>query len=207
MTGVAFGPLLPLGRTEPMTAATSLPAAVLFDRDGTLVVDVPYNTDPALVEPMPGAVAAVAAVRAAGLPVGVVSNQSGIARGLITPDQLRAVNARVDELVGPFDTWQVCPHGPEDACPCRKPQPGLVLTAAAALGVPPERVVVIGDIAADVGAAAAAGARGVLVPTPVTRRSEVEDAARTAEVAATLPEAVALVLGPARQAPAAATVA
>ena len=195
MTGVAFGPLLLLGRAEPVTPATSLPAAVLFDRDGTLVVDVPYNTDPALVEPMPGAVAAVAAVRGAGLPVGVVSNQSGIARGLIGPEQLRAVNARVDELFGPFDTWQVCPHGPDDGCACRKPQPGLVLAAAAALGVAPERVVVIGDIGADVGAAAAAGARGVLVPTPVTRRAEVEDAAQRAEVAGTLAEAVALVLG------------
>jgi D-glycero-D-manno-heptose 1,7-bisphosphate phosphatase len=95
----------------------------------------------------------VAAVRAAltllggaGLPIGVVSDQSGIARGLIRPDRARAVDERVDELLGPFDTWQVCPHGPGDGCPCRKPRPGLVLAAAAALGVRPERVVVIGDI-------------------------------------------------------------
>lgn len=178
---------------------TSLPSAVLFDRDGTLVVDVPYNTDPALVQPMPGAVAAVRALRAAGLPLGVVSNQSGIARGLITPAQLDAVHARVDEIFGAFDTWQFCPHGPEDGCPCRKPRPGLVLAAAEALGVAVTDVVVVGDIGADVGAAAAAGAQSVLVPTAVTRPEEVHDALL---VAATLTEAVAMLLTPASQNPA-----
>jgi histidinol-phosphate phosphatase family protein len=172
-----------------------MPAAVLFDRDGTLVVDVPYNGDPALVRPMPTALEAVQAVRAAGIPVGVVSNQSGIARGLVTTDQVAAVNARVDELFGPFDTWQCCPHGAEDACGCRKPRPGLVLAAAADLGVPASEVVVIGDIAADLGAAVAAGARGILVPTPVTRPEEV-DAARVS--ASNLAEAVALALLPER---------
>lgn len=160
----------------PAPDAPWTPAAVLFDRDGTLVVDVPYNGDPERVVPMPGAQAAVDAVRRAGLPVGVVSNQSGIARGLVTPDAVDAVNARVDALFGGFATWQVCPHGPADACDCRKPAPGLVLRAAAALGVDPDRVVVIGDIGADVGAAAAAGARSVLVPTPVTRAEEVATA-------------------------------
>ena len=171
--------------------------AVLFDRDGTLVVDVPYNHDPALVEPMPTALAAVRALRAAGVPVGVVSNQSGVARGLISSSQLAAVNARVDEVFGGFDTWQVCPHGAEDGCACRKPRPGLVLAAAAALGVAPGDVVVVGDIGSDMGAAAAAGARGVLVPTAVTRPEEVREAPQTA---ATLAEAVAAILaGPAPQ--------
>jgi|SRR5579875_2128634 len=155
------------------SVAARRPAAVLFDRDGTLVVDVPYNGDPDAVAPMPGAVEAVARVRAAGLPTAVVSNQSGIARGLVTPDQVAAVNARVDDLFGGFDAWCVCPHGPEDGCTCRKPRPGLVVDAAARLGVDPADVVVIGDIGADVGAAAAAGARSILVPTPITRREEV----------------------------------
>ena len=165
--------------------------AVLFDRDGTLVLDVPYNGDPDLVRPVPGAVAAVARVRAAGLATGVVSNQSGIARGLLTRARVDAVNARVGELFGGFGTWQVCPHGPDDGCRCRKPAPGMVLAAAAALGVGPDECVVVGDIGVDVGAAAAAGARSVLVPTPVTRRAEV-DAAPV--VAATLADAVDLVL-------------
>jgi len=181
-------PVEPAGVTSPGRAA---PGAVLFDRDGTLVVDVPYNRDPALVEPMPTALAAVQALRAAGVPLGVVSNQSGVARGLITPSELAAVNARVEEIFGPFDTWQLCPHGPEDGCPCRKPRPGLVLAAAEALGVPAAEVVVIGDIGADMGAAAAAGARGILVPTPVTRPEEVEAARETAPTAGA---AVAMIL-------------
>ncbi|MEX5294699.1 HAD-IIIA family hydrolase [Kocuria sp. CPCC 205268] len=167
--------------------------AVLFDRDGTLVHDVPYNGDPDAVALVPGAREAVEAVRAAGLRVGVVSNQSGIGRGLLTRAQVDAVNARVSELLGPFDTWQVCPHAPEEDCACRKPRPGMVLAAAAELGVDPSACVLIGDIGADVEAAQAAGARSVLVPTPVTRPEEV---AAAPSVAGTLAEAVAAVLAP-----------
>lgn len=174
-----------------MTSAAATPQAVLFDRDGTLIVDVPYNRDPARVRLMPTALEAVAAVRRMGIPVGVVSNQSGVARGLISAGQLEAVNREVERLLGRFDVWMVCPHAPEDGCRCRKPRPGLVLDAAAALGVDPAEVVVIGDIAADLGAAAAAGARGILVPTPVTRPAEV---AAATEVASTLAAAVALLL-------------
>jgi D-glycero-D-manno-heptose 1,7-bisphosphate phosphatase len=164
---------------------------VLFDRDGTLIVDVPYNGDPSKVELMPGARAAVEQLRQAGFALGVVSNQSGIARGLITASEVEAVNARVDELAGPFDTWRYCPHGEADGCACRKPRPGLVLRAAADLGVDPQQSVVIGDIAADLGAAAAAGAASILVPTAVTLPAEVEAAP---VVAATLLDAVQLVL-------------
>jgi HAD superfamily hydrolase (TIGR01662 family) len=146
---------------------------VLFDRDGTLVVDVPYCADPALVTPVPMARSALALLRRAGVAVGVVTNQSGIARGLLRRDQAEAVNRRVDDLLGPFDTWQLCPHGPGDGCACRKPRPGMVLAAAEQLGVVPADVAVIGDIGADVGAAQAAGARSVLVPTPVTRPEEI----------------------------------
>ncbi len=167
--------------------------AVLFDRDGTLVEDVPYNGDPELVRPMPTAAAAIARARAAGARIGVVSNQSGVARGLLTPQQVEAVNARVDQLLGPFDVWCWCPHGPEDGCACRKPAPGLVLQACERLSVSPSEAVVIGDIGADIGAAAAAGARAVLVPTVVTREEEVAEAP---EVAADLDAAVRVALGP-----------
>lgn len=167
------------------------PAAVLFDRDGTLVADLPGNRDPARVAPMPGAVAAVRRARAEGLFVGVVTNQSAVALGRLRPAEVDAVNRRVDEWFGPFDTWQVCMHAPADRCPCRKPAPGLVTAAAGALGVDPYRCAVIGDTAADMGAAEAAGARGVLVPTPVTRAREI---ALAPVVAADLSRAVDLVL-------------
>ncbi len=168
------------------------PDAVLFDRDGTLVDDVPYNGDPAQVRLRPGAAEAVAELRRRGVAVGMVTNQSGVARGLLTAGQVREVNERVTELVGGLDVVEACLHGPDDGCECRKPAPGMVLAAARRLGAEPSRCVVIGDIGADVDAARAAGARGILVPTGVTRPEEVEAAD---EVAGDLSEAVAAALG------------
>lgn len=155
--------------------------AVLFDRDGTLVVDVPYNGDPQLVRPMDGAREALQKVRQAGLATGVVTNQSGVARGLLTVEQMHSVNHRVDQLLGPFDVWEFCPHGPEDGCACRKPRPGMILEACHTLGISPEEAAFVGDIGADMEAAAAAGVKAVLVPTEVTRREEIEAAHRVAE--------------------------
>lgn len=155
---------------------TTTPAAVLFDRDGTLVEDVPYNGDPRLVRPVPAAPAALKLLRDKGIRIGVVTNQSGVGRGLLTEDQVVAVHRRMTEMLGPVDDWQYCPHVPADGCGCRKPAPGMVHAACAALRVPPAATVVIGDIGADVAAATAAGARSVLVPTPVTRAEEVATA-------------------------------
>jgi HAD superfamily hydrolase (TIGR01662 family) len=165
-------------RPLPTAASGTLDAdtveAVLFDRDGTLVHDVPYNGDPDLVRPMPGAREALDRLRAAGLKLGVISNQSGVARGLISEADVKAVNARVEELLGPFQTWQYCPHDAGAECECRKPAPGMVLAAARELGVPVERCVVVGDIGADVAAGEAAGvAAAILVPTAATKRDEV----------------------------------
>jgi D-glycero-D-manno-heptose 1,7-bisphosphate phosphatase len=171
---------------------TSKFRAVLFDRDGTLVVDVPYNGDPALVRPVPGAKAVLDGLRAEGIATGVISNQSGIARGLITEADVAGVNARVEELLGPFDVWEVCPHSEQDGCACRKPQPGMVHSACQKLGIAESEAALIGDIGADVRAAEAAGATGVLVPTPVTRAEEVA-AARL--VAPDLAAAVGLLQG------------
>jgi HAD superfamily hydrolase (TIGR01662 family) len=144
--------------------------AVLFDRDGTLIRDVPHNGDPSLVEPVPGAREALDLARRRGLRVGVITNQS----------------ARVRELLGPIDTWQQCPHAEDDGCTCRKPAPGLVLAAAAELGVAPEECLVVGDTGGDIAAARAAGARSVLIPAARTRREETAGV----RVAADLAEAV-----------------
>jgi histidinol-phosphate phosphatase family protein len=150
--------------------------AVIVDRDGTIVVDVPYNGDPALVTPADGAMSALSRIRDAGIPLLVASNQSGVARGLLTRADVEQVNTRVEELLGPFDAMLFCPHGEADACECRKPLPGLVLRAAAIAGTEPEHCVVIGDCAADVGAAAAAGAIPILIPNRATSPEDIEGA-------------------------------
>jgi HAD superfamily hydrolase (TIGR01662 family) len=181
--------LAPRGQVDRWSAAR--PELVLFDRDGTLVHDVAYNGDPDAVVPVPGARAALDRLRAEGVAVGLITNQSGVARGMIRPDQVRAVNERVASLLGPFATVQVCEHGPEDGCERRKPSPGMVLAAAEELGVRPERCAVVGDIGSDVQAGLAAGAEAVLVPTPVTRPEEV---AAAPSVAADIQEAVEVLL-------------
>jgi histidinol-phosphate phosphatase family protein len=181
------------------------PRAVLLDRDGTLCIDVPYNGDPERVVPVPGAAAALQRLRDAGLRTAVISNQSGIGRGLHTRTQVDAVNARLDELIGPLGPVLICPHAPDAACRCRKPAPGLVLDAADALGVATADCVLIGDIAADLGAANAAGAASVLVPTEMTRTDEVERARDRRTLAPDLTSAIDLVLSGTLARPAAST--
>ncbi|MEU9559218.1 D-glycero-alpha-D-manno-heptose-1,7-bisphosphate 7-phosphatase [Streptomyces fumanus] len=166
--------------------------AVLFDRDGTLVHDVPYNGDPEQVRPVDGAREALALLRHHGIATGVVTNQSGVARGLLTDADVRRVNHRIDDLLGPFDVWAICPHGPDDGCHCRKPQPGMILWAAGRICTHPADCVVIGDIGADVEAARRAGAHGILVPNQATRP---EETAAADHVAADLLTAVRAVLG------------
>src|SRR5690606_33783023 len=169
----------------------------MCDRDGTLVHDVPFNGDPERVAPLPGVRAGLDRLRAAGLRLAIVSNQSGVARGLLSAREVAAVNRRVVDVLGPFDAVLWCPHGPEDGCGCRKPAPGMIRTAAERLGVPARRCAVVGDIGADVEAAAAAGAIGVLVPGPRTRRDEIAAAPLVAE---DFGAAVDLPLGAARPA-------
>ena len=198
VTSVAIPPMATLAvlrglwRHRTVRPWPDAPRAVFFDRDGTLVHDVPYNGDPDMVRPVAGAGHALRRLRASGVRVGVVTNQSGIARGLLTSDQVDQVNARINALLGPFDVWAICPHGPVDGCGCRKPAGGLLESAAASLAVPLERCALVGDIGSDVAAARAAGVRGVLVPTAATRPSEIADACLVAE---DLQEAVALLLG------------
>jgi histidinol-phosphate phosphatase family protein len=187
---------LAAGSSLPLAASSVPPSrlarAVLFDRDGTLVEDVPYNGEPAAVRPVSDAHAALSRLRAAGMALGIVSNQSGIALGKITPGQVAAVNARLVELLGPFDTIQCCPHAPADGCGCRKPAPGLIAQAARELGLTPRDCIVIGDIGADIEAARAAGASAVLVPTAHTEPAEIAAADCVVD---SLTEAVNVVLG------------
>ena len=169
--------------------------AVLFDRDGTLIEDVEYNGVPERVATRPGAAVAVDAVRAQQLLTGVVTNQSGIGRGLLSAFEVEQVNQRVDSLLGPFDVSAVCPHAPTDGCRCRKPAPGLVSDAAARLGIRTDRVVVVGDRLADLEAAQAAGAVGVLVPSEATEAQALAAADFVLASLAELPELIHTLTG------------
>jgi D-glycero-D-manno-heptose 1,7-bisphosphate phosphatase len=127
--------------------------ALLLDRDGTLIVDVGYPRDPERVELLPGCAEALRELQQSFALV-IVSNQSGIGRGLIQPDEAVAVQARVIERFAAegvrFAGAYLCPHAPEEDCECRKPAPGLLLQAARELGLELPRSVMIGDKHADV---------------------------------------------------------
>ncbi len=136
--------------------------AVFLDKDGTLVVDVPYNVDPARIELASGARGACVAWKAAGYALVVVTNQSGIARGLFAADALDAVEARLSELTGvAFDGFYHCPHA--EGCDCRKPMPGMLLQAACDLDIDLTRSWMVGDILNDVAAGRAARCRTILI--------------------------------------------
>jgi D-glycero-D-manno-heptose 1,7-bisphosphate phosphatase len=150
--------------------------AVFFDRDGTLNEEIGYLGDPARVRLLAGAPEAVAAARSAGFATVIITNQSGIARGLLTEAQVQAVNARVVANLklhhAEIDAVYYCPHHPEGTveafrgrCDCRKPAPGLLKRAAVECGLDLAASYVIGDKASDVGLAAQAGAKGLLVRT------------------------------------------
>lgn len=147
---------------------------MLLDRDETIIVDVPYNGDPALVKPIEGTKAALDRLRAAGLRVGVLTNQSGVGRGLISLEQVHAVNARVEELLGPFDGWFLCPHAPDEDCECRKPKPKLIFDAARAWGIQPSEIMVIGDKESDVEAARNAGSPAMRIGPELSLGQAVE---------------------------------
>jgi histidinol-phosphate phosphatase family protein len=167
--------------------------AVLVDRDGTIIADAPYNGDPARVVEINEARQALDRLREKGIAVGVVSNQSGIGRGLLTTEQVERVNAEVEAQLGPFAGWWYCPHDETARCACRKPEPGLLLQALRELNVASSRCAVVGDTAADIGAAHALGMRAILLPNSATRPDEVDEAPL---VARDLVHAVDLLLAP-----------
>lgn len=163
---------------------------VAFDRDGTLIVDKNYLSDPEQVELLPGAREAMDALRQAGYGIVVVTNQSGVGRGYFTMQDVDAVNARLRSLLGEFDGIYACPHGPEDGCECRKPKPGMLLQASRELSFDLSECTVIGDKDVDVDLARNAGARAVLVTTGYGARHLAEGRVRADFVAAELRDAV-----------------
>ena len=143
---------------------------VLLDRDGVLNFDsADYVRTLADWRPVPGSAEAVARLSHAGCRVVVVTNQSGVGRGLIRPEDLDALHRRLAEDVaacgGRIEAILHCPHRPEDGCDCRKPRTGLVRAAERRLGTRARGALFVGDRVSDVETALAVGARPVLVET------------------------------------------
>lgn len=182
-----------------------LKPAVFLDRDGVVIEDSHYLGDAARVRLLPRSAETIAALNGAGWVVVVVTNQSGVARGLFSLESVGAVHDRIAALLNPHgakvDAFQFCPHHPEaeladfrSDCDCRKPKPGMLHRAAREYGLDLPASWMIGDRASDLQAGAAAGCRTVLVRTGYGAMVDVatldHDAIKLKLVAANLAEAV-----------------
>jgi UDP-glucose 4-epimerase len=144
--------------------------AVFLDRDGTLNVDPGYLSDPKQMELLPGVGEALGSLRRAGFVLVVVSNQSGVGRGIITRDALPKIHARMEELLTPYgvriDHYGLCIHKPAEDCECRKPKPKLLRDAALAVGIDLAKSYMVGDKLSDVQVGRNAGCKAsILVRT------------------------------------------
>ena len=159
-----------------MIAVNSVKLVVL-DRDGVINRDSPdFVKSAAEWQPLAGSIAAIARLSAAGFTVAVASNQSGLGRGLFAPKALEEMHAKLRELVraagGEVGRIVFCPHAPDEGCRCRKPAPGLLEELGEHYGIELTGVPVVGDSLRDLEAAAAVGARPILVRTGNGRKTE-----------------------------------
>lgn len=168
-------------------------SAVFLDRDGTVIVERNYLSDPAGVELLPGAAEGLRHMRGLGLRLVLVTNQSGVGRGYFGRDAVERVHGRLLELLEAqgtrLDALYVCPHAPDELCPCRKPGPGLIDRACAELGLDPRASFVIGDKPCDVDLGLVVNATTFLVTTGYGARYAATDGCRPHHVAASLAEA------------------
>ena len=141
--------------------------AVFLDRDGTVIYDVGYPRDPQQVRLLPGVGEALARLGKQGFCLVLVSNQSGVGRGMVTMERAEQVHRRVISSLAEygvqFDAAYYCPHAPEEQCRCRKPSPGMLLRAAEELGLDLDRSFVVGDKPSDIETGKRAGCRTILL--------------------------------------------
>ncbi len=152
-------------------------AAIFLDRDGTLMEEVEYCSDPAKVRLFPGVAEALRQWKAAGYRLVLITNQSGIGRGYFTLEAYHAVHRellrQLDEAgAPPFDGAYFCPDAPPTPSLRRKPEPGMILEAAADLGIELSRSWMIGDKASDVECGRRAGTRTILVETGYGKQAQ-----------------------------------
>jgi D-glycero-D-manno-heptose 1,7-bisphosphate phosphatase len=148
-------------------SAKSGERVVILDRDGTMVVDRNYLSDPDGLSFLPGAAEGLRSMYGQGFRLIVITNQSGVGRGMFSMESLQQMNTRlmamVDQSGARLERIYCCPHRPEDHCACRKPGTKLMMDAASDLGFEPRRAIVIGDKASDVEFGRGAGATTMLI--------------------------------------------
>ena len=143
---------------------------IILDRDGVINHDSDdFIKSPAEWEPIDGSLEAIARLNHAGYRVVVITNQSGIARGLLDVDTLTKIHSKMRRMLaqvgGKIEAILYCPHGPDDECDCRKPQDGAYLELSSRLRIDLKDVPAVGDSLRDLQAAQAVGAAAILVKT------------------------------------------
>lgn len=146
------------------------PRLLILDRDGVINEDSPhFIKSPDEWIPVPGSLRAIGTATKAGFRIAVVTNQSGLGRGLFSVEDLHRIHARLlheaEQHGGVIDAFFFCPHTPQDRCDCRKPRAGMVRAAAARSRLALQDAVMIGDRDSDIAAARAAGVLPILVRT------------------------------------------
>lgn len=168
--------------------------AVFLDRDGTLIYNRHYLKDPAGVEPIPGAIDGCLALQKAGFILIIITNQSGIGRGLLSESDFMDCEAQLERIFGDrgvyFSGHYFCPHHPKEArsdylvaCDCRKPAPGLILKATSHFSVDVSGSFMVGDNVSDVEAGTAAGCRSLLLSDSTEATSAVFQSSSFIEIA------------------------
>jgi D-glycero-D-manno-heptose 1,7-bisphosphate phosphatase len=169
----------------------------LLDRDGTIIVERNYLSHPEDVALLPGAAEGLRALRALGLGLVVVTNQSGVGRGYFDEARLGEIHARMNALLAGeeivLDGIYYCPHTPDMACACRKPQPGLALRAAADQGCDLSMSFAIGDKRCDIDLGRNVGATSILVRTGYGEAEAALPGLQAHHICSDLPEAAAIV--------------
>jgi histidinol-phosphate phosphatase family protein len=169
--------------------------AVFVDKDGTLVVNVPYNVDPSLVQLTPKAADAIRALVERQYRVIVVSNQPGAALGKFAEEKLKDLEQHLRDLLPALGGFYYCPHHPEAGCDCRKPAPGLIERAAKEHGVDLASSWMIGDILDDIEAGRRAGCRTILLDVGNETEWRAGEQRVPHHVARDLGEAAAIIAG------------
>jgi len=179
--------------------------AVFLDRDGTIIEDLGYISSPEQIKFIPGAIEAIKALKTAGYKIIIISNQSGVARGLLTEDMLQTIDKIIHKKIlhggGHVDASYYCVHHPEhgvypyqQACDCRKPEPGLIKKGAREQNVDLDRSFMVGDHPFDIEAGKKTGVKTVFLLTGHGRKEQAALKSAPDHIAATIVEAAQWIL-------------